>query len=79
MADLRPADDAAIPDDERLFVRFYASPDSIVPLPDGGSRPMSGALRRADRKDEPLSVDRSSLCTAEQTRDRGGQGGPFHV
>jgi hypothetical protein len=78
MADLRPADDALIPGDERLYVRFYASPDSVVPLPGGEARPMSGALRRG-RKDEPMSVDLASLCTPEETRDRGGNAGPFHV
>jgi hypothetical protein len=78
--DLRPADDlAAIPNEERLFIRFFAAADSVVPLPDGSARPMSGAFRRADRMHEPFSVDRSSVCTAEETRDRGGQGGPFHV
>jgi len=78
MADLRPVDDLSIPGDERLYIRFFASPDSIRPVSDTESRPNSGALLPR-RKDEPLSVDLGSLCAPEETRDRGGRGGPFHV
>jgi hypothetical protein len=78
MADQRPADDLTIPGDERLYIRFYASPDSVAPLPGGEFRPNSGALLPR-RKEEPISCDRASLCTPQETRDRGGHAGPFHV
>jgi len=78
MADLRPVDDSSIPDDEEFYIRFFASEDAVKPLPEGGLRPNSGALLPR-RKDEPLSVDLASLCAPEETRDRGGHAGPFHV
>lgn len=78
MADLRPADDDSIPGEERLYIRFYASADSVVQKKGVEARPMSGALRPR-RKEEPISVDLGSLCTPEETRDRGGNAGPFHV
>lgn len=77
MADQRPADDDSIPGNERLYIRIYASPDAVV-LEGGQSRPNSGTLRRK-HKEEPISVDLGSLCTPEETRDRGGHSGPFHV
>ena len=43
----------------------------MVPAPGGGYRPMSGSMKRSEM-DEPMSVDLGSLCTPEQTRDRGG-------
>lgn len=78
MADLRPADDQAIPGDERLYIRFYASQDSVVPLGGGEFRPNSGALRPR-RKEEPISADLASLCTPQESRVRGGHAGPFNV
>src|SRR5438309_1027529 len=78
MADQRPADDLTIPGDERLYIRFYASPDSVVALGEGQFRPNSGALVPR-RKEEPISANLASLCTPEETRDRGGHAGPFNV
>lgn len=78
MADQRPADDSSILAEDRVYIRFYASPDSVVPLGEGEFRPNSGALLPR-RKEEPLSADLASLCTPEETRDRGGHAGPFHV
>ena len=77
MADLRPADDNSIPADERLYIRVYPAKDSVVWLEGGGHRLNSGSLRGRN-KDEPMSVDLGSLCTPEQTRDRGTHGN-FHV
>jgi hypothetical protein len=77
MADHRPADDLSIPNEERLYFRVFPSPDVVRDAGDGGYRPMSGAMRPNNR-DDPLSVDLSSLCTPEQTRDRGTDGN-FHV
>lgn len=78
MADLRPADDNTIPDDELLYIRVYPSPDVLVPVGDGQFRLASGAVRRAANKDEPKSVDLGSHCSPEETRDRGTNGN-FHV
>jgi hypothetical protein len=78
MADLRPADDVSISGDDRLYLRFFADPDSAVPVGAGEFRPNSGALIPR-RKDEPLSADLASLCTPQETRDRGGHPGPFNV
>ena len=77
MADLRPADDASIPDDELLLYRVFPSPDVVREVNGGGYRPMSGAMKPNNR-DAPLSVDLRSLSTPEQTRDRGTNGN-FHV
>lgn len=77
MADLRPADDNSIPAEERLYVRSFPAPDSVIPVEGGGHRPSSGSIRGGDH-DEPMSVDLGSLCTPEQTRDRGTNGN-FHV
>lgn len=79
MADLRPADDISIPDDERLYFRVYPAPDALVPIPDEPAqfRPHSGSVRPNNRE-EPLSVDLGSLSTPEQTRDRETDGN-FHV
>jgi hypothetical protein len=74
MPEFPPDDKEVIPDEELLYIRVYPQADYLVPTPEGGFRPRSGALR----SDEPLSVDRSSLCTPEQTRDR-DQSQPFHV
>ena len=78
MADQRPADDGTIHGEDRLYIRFRATDDSVVPLPGGVSRPMTGALLPR-RKDEPISADLASVCTPGETRDRGGAVGPFHV
>lgn len=76
MADLRPADDDSIPNDEQLFVRIYPGNDSVKQTDDGAYRPTGGGLRRYP--DEPLSVDLGSVCTPEETRIRGTDGN-FHV
>ncbi len=78
MADLRPADDTTIAGNDRLYIRFFASEDSAIPLGDGQFRPNSGALLPR-RKDEAISADLASLCTPEETRGRGGHAGPFNV
>ena len=78
MADFRPADDVSISGEDRLYLRFFADPDSAVPLGNGEFRPMSGALIPR-RKYEPLSADLASLCSAPETRNRGGHPGPFNV
>ena len=75
--DRRPADDDAILPGESLYLRVYPGADSIKPTEDGGRRPTSGGVKGRDM-DEPLSVDRGSLCTPQQTRDRGTDGN-FHV
>jgi hypothetical protein len=79
MADQRPADDASIPDDERLYFRIFPAADALKPVPNepGQFMPTSGGVRPNSRE-EPLSVDLSSLCTPEETRDRGTDG-TFHV
>jgi len=69
-----PEDDPSIPDSEQLFRRVITNADAIVPLGDGRFRPSSAAFR----DNEPLSVDLSSLSTAEQTRDR-ERSRRFHV
>jgi hypothetical protein len=78
MADLRPAHDDSISGDDRLYFRFFADPDSAVPLGAGEFRPNSGSLKPR-RKEEPLSADLASLCGPQETRDRGGHPGPFNV
>ena len=77
MADLRPADDISIPNEELLLYRVFPSPDVVREAEGGGYRPMSGAMKPNNR-DEPLSVDLGSLSTPEQTRDRETNGN-FHV
>jgi len=77
MADLRPADDATIPADERLYVRVFPAPDAVIPVEGGGYRPHSGSIK-GRYPDEPMSIDLGSLSTPEQTRDRGADGN-FHV
>ena len=76
MADHRPADDLSIPDNEPLYIRIFPSPDSLVPV-EGGFRPHSGSVKGRD-KNKPISIDLGSLCTPEETRDRGPNGN-FHV
>ncbi len=74
--DHRPNDDALIPADERIYLRVYPSADALVPLDGGEYRPNSGAFRRTNQ-DIPISADRGSLSSPEQTRSRGGP--HFHV
>lgn len=64
----------AIEDEELLYRRIYPDPDAVTENPGGGKRPVSGSLR----SDGPLSVDRGSLCTPQQTRDR-DTSSQFHV
>lgn len=78
MADQRPADDESIFEDEILYFRIYPAPDATVPMPEGGFRPNSGSFKQQD-KSNPVSVDLGSLCTPEQTRDRGPKENFFHV
>ena len=68
--DLAPdVDDPSIPDEELLYRRIpLQPPDNIQPTEvEGEWRPSSGNFR----SNGPLSVDRASLTTPEQTRDRG--------
>ncbi len=61
-------DDSSIPDEELLYRRIPLHPlDNIQPTEVAGEfRPSSGNFR----SDGPLSVDRGSLTTPEETRDR---------
>jgi hypothetical protein len=69
-------DDLSIQNDELLYIRIYPDPDAIILDPTTGQyRPNSGNFK--DR-DGPLSVDLSSRCTPEETRDR-DQSHPYHV
>ena len=77
VADRRPADDQAVSDNERLYVRVYPAQDAVVPVGDGTFRPHSGSIR-GRHPDQPMSVDLGSKSTPEQTRDRGTDGN-FHV
>lgn len=69
-------DDLSIPDEELLYRRIPLHlPDNIQPTEVTGEfRPSSGNFR----SDGPLSVDRGSLTTPEETRDR-GKPTLFHV
>lgn len=77
MADLRSANDNSIPAEEPLYVRIYPAPDSVQPVEGNGQRPNRGSIRGRDHE-KPMSVDLGSICTPEQTRDRGTNGN-FHV
>lgn len=68
------SNDPSIEDSEILYLRVLPSEVTSEDCPAGEYRPISGSFRR----DDPLSVDLSSMCTAEQTRMRAG-GGAFHV
>lgn len=75
MPEFPPDDKEAIPDHEFLYRRIFPDRHNLVRSDDGiGFRPASGALKSR----EPLSVDRASLCTPEETRDR-DRSSPFHV
>lgn len=76
MVDHRPADDLSIPDDEPLYIRIFPAADNLVEV-EGGFRPSSGSVIGRD-KNAPVSVDLGSLCTPEETRDRGPNRN-FHV
>lgn len=67
-------DDSSIDDSEILYLRVH--PRNVVSddCPAGEYRPASGSFRR----EEPLSVDLASKCTAEETQQRAG-GEAFHV
>ncbi|HJT19476.1 MAG TPA: hypothetical protein VJ746_03335 [Nitrospira sp.] len=67
-------DDKSIPDDEWLYFRVTPYPHALQKTEDGQYRPASGEFK----KDYPLSVDLSSLCTPEQTRDR-SRNNHYHV
>lgn len=69
-----PPDDPTIPDDAVLFRRVFPDPDSLQAAEGGGLRPYSATWRSAT----PLSVDMSTECTPEATRDR-DVSRPFHV
>jgi len=77
VADLRLADDNTISAGEQLYVRIFAAPDAVIPAEGGGNRPHSGSIK-GRYPNEPMSIDLGSLCTPEQTRDRGTDGN-FHV
>ena len=70
----QPGNDSSIDDSEILYLRVLPSDVTSKDCPAGEYRPISGSFRR----DEPLSVDLASKCTAEQTRLRAG-GEAFHV
>lgn len=69
-----PPDDPTIPDDAVLFRRVFPDPDAIQSVEGGGLRPYSSTWRSV----APLSVDLSTECTPEATRDR-DVSRPFHV
>jgi hypothetical protein len=77
MADHRPADDDSILPAECLYIRIYPDEHSTIEVDGGGYRPTTGGIRGRDA-DAPLSVDLGSLCSPEETRDRGTNGN-FHV
>jgi len=61
-------DDLSIPDHELLYIRVFPDEDSVAhDTVRNRLRPTTGALKS---RDQPLSVDLSSLCNPEQTRDR---------
>lgn len=70
MSEELPADidDSSIPDDELLYRRIPLHPPEMIQETDvpGEFRPSSGNFR----SEGPLSVDRSTLSSPEQTRDR---------
>jgi len=69
--------DRTIPDKELLYVRVMADNDSIIFDQDlKRFRPTSSALKS---RDEPLSVDLSSISTPQATKDRATISGHFHV
>lgn len=70
----QPGNDSPIEDSEILYLRVFPNNVTSEDCPAGEYRPISGSFRR----EEPLSVDLSSKCTAEQTRLRAG-GEAFHV
>jgi hypothetical protein len=70
-------DDCTIPHEELLYVRVIADKDSIIFDHDLKRwRPTSSALKS---REEPLSVDLSSISTPQETKDRATIPGHFHV
>lgn len=67
-------DDSSIDDSEILYLRVYPRNVVLDDCPAGECRPNSGSFRR----EEPLSVDLASKCTAKETQQRAG-GEAFHV
>ena len=78
MVSAEEPEDLPIEDDDDLFIRVTSDPQNqwIVKLSSGEYRPSSGSFLR--RNDSPLSVDRASKTTAEDTQKRGNPG-KFHV
>jgi hypothetical protein len=78
MSEELPADidDSSIPDDELLYRRIPIHPPEMIQETDvpGEFRPSSGNFR----SEGPLSIDRSSLSSSVQTRDR-AKPTVFHV
>ena len=70
------ADDQSISGDEILYRRIPLNPSEMIQETDvpGEFRPSSGNFR----SEGPVSVDRSSLSSPEQTRDR-AKPAVFHV
>jgi len=70
------ADDQSISGDEILYRRIPLNPSEMIQETDvpGEFRPSSGNFR----SEGPLSVDRSSLSSPEQTRDR-AKPAVFHI
>lgn len=70
-------DDRSILDQELLYIRVIADKDSIIFDQEMKRfRPTSSALKS---RDEPLSVDLSSVSTPQETKDRATIAGYFHV
>jgi len=70
-------DDCTISHEELLYIRVIADKDSIIFDQElNRFRPTSSALKS---RDEPLSVDLSSLSTPQETQNRATITGHFHV
>jgi hypothetical protein len=70
-------DDLTIPPGELLYVRVFPDKDSIIFDQElKRFRPTTSALKS---RDEPLSVDLSSISTPEDTRDRATIPKHFHI
>lgn len=72
------SEDSPIGEDEDLFIRVTADSQNqwVKKLSNGEYRPGTGVFLRRD--DKPLSVDRASKTTAQETQSR-GKPGKFHV
>ncbi len=72
-------DDPSIPHDERLYLRVHPDPHAVKYDHSSGKwQPSSANFKSRGNNTQPLSVDLSSLCTPEQTRDR-DKSRPLHV